>query len=75
MFINMSNQITSPSGASPVRDARGRPCVYVDPARSPTLAGKWLAYRAVGDGWEYAGMFNSENDARRAVGLPPGCCP
>lgn len=60
---------------SPIRDAAGRPIAYVDPARSPPLAGIWFAYRADGDGWAYAGMFDGENDARRAVGLPTGCCP
>jgi hypothetical protein len=59
--------------ASPIRDASGRPISYVDPARSPPLAGKWFAYRADRDGgWVYAGCFNTEVDARVAVGLPTG---
>ena len=54
---------------SPIRDAAGRPIAYVDPARSSPLAGKWFAYRAEGDGWTYVGCFNTEVDARVAVGL------
>jgi hypothetical protein len=57
---------------SPIRDANGRPISYVDPARSSPLAGKWFAYRAVGKGWVYVGMFRNEIDARVAVGLPTG---
>jgi hypothetical protein len=47
-----------------VRDASGRPISYVDPARSPTLAGEWFAYHATGDGWSYAGLYHTKNDAR-----------
>lgn len=63
-----------PTTGSPIRDTNGHPIAYVDPARSQPLAGQRFAYRTDGDGWVYAGMFNSETDARRAVGLPTGCC-
>jgi hypothetical protein len=69
MFINMSK---SEKPGSPIRDALGQPISYVDPARSPPLAGKWFGYRAVGGGWSYIGCFNTEVDARVAAGLPTG---
>jgi hypothetical protein len=65
--------IDAPTG-SPIRDAAGRPIAYVDPATSPSLAGKWVAYRVVGGRWVYVGMFRNEIDARVAVGLPTECC-
>jgi hypothetical protein len=57
---------------TPPRDASGNPISYVDPASSPELFGKWFAYRAdPRGGWTYVGIYDSENEARAAVGLPP----
>ncbi|MGO8915401.1 MAG: hypothetical protein ACLQJR_05785 [Stellaceae bacterium] len=57
---------------SPPRDASGKPINYVDPANSPELAGKWFAYRVDPTGaWRYAGIYDTEAEARAAVGLPP----
>jgi hypothetical protein len=63
--------MTQPTG-SPIRDANGKPISYIDPASSAPLAGKWFAYRGVGNGWVYVGLFGTEADARVAVGLPTG---
>jgi len=61
------------STGTPPRDAQGRPQSYVDPASSPELFGRWFAYRAdpARGGWTYVGIYDSENEARAAVGLPP----
>jgi len=61
------------TNGSPPRDAAGNPISYVDPASSPELFGKWFAYRAdpARGGWAYAGIYESEDEARAAVGLPP----
>jgi hypothetical protein len=57
---------------TPPRDAQGRPQSFIDPASAPENAGRWVAYRAdPRGGWVYAGIYDSEADARAAVGLPP----
>jgi hypothetical protein len=53
------------------RDTVGKPIGYTDRAGSPSLAGKWFAYRANCIGWVYAGLFSDEPAARRAAGLEP----
>jgi len=58
---------------TPPRDSSGRAQNYIDPAASPDLAeaGIWFAYRAIGDGWTYAGAHPSRAAAIEAVGLSP----
>jgi hypothetical protein len=56
--------------STPPRDLAGQPVGYVDAAGSPSLAGKFFAYRADGGAWKYAGIFPCEADARHAAGLP-----
>jgi hypothetical protein len=55
--------------STPPRDIAGQPVGYVDAAGSPSLAGKFFAYRADGRGWRCAGLFACEADARHAAGI------
>ena len=58
------------SQATPPRDAAGNPIPFVDPSVSEP--GRWFAYTVTADGkgWRCIGIFDSENEARAAVGLP-----
>jgi hypothetical protein len=58
------------SSGTPPRCTDGRPIAFIDPAGSPSLAGKFFAYRADGRGWRCAGLFACEAEARHAAGLP-----
>jgi hypothetical protein len=66
--------MTNPTGTHP-RSIDGQPIAFVDPAGSPSLAGRWFAYRAGGAGWRCVGMFCTEAEARRAVGIEAQAAP
>jgi hypothetical protein len=55
---------------TPPRDAQGRPQPFIDPSVSEP--GRWFAYSVTvdGKGWRCVGIFDDENAARSAVGLP-----